>query len=83
MKRSKMPKAKTIMRKDNPDEVTTYAAGDWIKGAINPKNKGALRKSLGAKPGKPIPEAKLTKAAKAPGKLGRRARLAQTLRKLK
>lgn len=83
MKPSKMPKAKTITRKDNPDDVKLYGAGDWVKGAINPMNKGALRKSLGAKPGKPIPAAKLAKAAKAPGKLGRRARLAQTLRKMK
>lgn len=52
---------------------------NWIKKAI--KKKGALRKSLGAKPGKPIPESKLNKAAKAGGKLGQRARLAKTLKK--
>jgi hypothetical protein len=52
----------------------------WIAGAI--QKPGALRKSLGAKPGKPIPEKKLAKAAKAGGKLGKRARLAETLKKM-
>lgn len=55
--------------------------GGWIKDAI--KKPGALRKQLGAKPGKPIPAKKLAAAAKAPGKLGQRARLAQTLKKMK
>ena len=54
---------------------------NWIKGAI--KKPGALRKSLGAKPGKPIPAKKLAAAAKKPGKMGQRARLAQTLKGLK
>ena len=53
---------------------------NWIKGAI--KKPGALRKELGAKPGEKIPEKKLAAAAKAPGKLGQRARLAKTLKKL-
>lgn len=52
----------------------------WISAAI--KKPGALRKSLGVKEG-PIPAAKLAKAAKAPGKLGQRARLAQTLKGFK
>ena len=52
---------------------------NWIAGAI--RKKGALRAALGAKPGKPIPAAKLNKAAKAGGTLGRRARLAKTLKK--
>lgn len=55
--------------------------GKWIQKAI--KKPGALRAQLGAKPGKPIPAAKLAKAAKAKGKLGQRARLAQTLKKMK
>jgi hypothetical protein len=55
-------------------------AEKWIQKAI--KKPGALRSALGAKPGKPIPAAKLAKAAKAPGKMGQRARLAQTLKKL-
>jgi hypothetical protein len=143
---SKMPKAKTITRKDDPNEVTMYAKGgkvkkfgrggdsvkddfdkinkanerkppvpapkpkpdntplpptgeykggddlvtknkakggkvNWIKGAI--KKPGALRASLGAKKGEPIPAKKLAKAAKAPGKLGQRARFAQVLKGFK
>jgi len=58
-------------------------AEKWIQKALNPKTKGALRAELGAKPGKPIPAGKLAKAAKAPGKLGQRARLAETLKKMK
>jgi len=53
----------------------------WIAGAI--KKKGALRRSLKAKKGKNIPLAKVRKAAKAKGKLGRRARLAVTLGKMR
>jgi len=61
--------------------VAKAKGGKWIQKAI--KKPGALRAQLGAKPGKPIPAAKLAKAAKAPGKLGQRARLAQTLKKMK
>lgn len=53
----------------------------WIAGAI--KKPGALREQLGAKKGEPIPAKKLAAAAKAPGKLGQRARLAQTLKGMK
>ena len=53
----------------------------WIQSAI--KKPGSLRKSLGAKEGEKIPAKKLAAAAKKPGKLGQRARLAQTLSKLK
>jgi len=56
-------------------------AEKWIQNAI--KKPGALRSALGAKKGKPIPFAKLEKAAKAPGKMGQRARLAETLKGLK
>ena len=55
-------------------------AEKWIKEAI--KKPGALRSALGVKEGKTIPAKKLTKAAKAPGKMGQRARLAQTLKKM-
>lgn len=55
----------------------------WIQEAIKPENKGVLRKSLGAKPGKPIPAKKLKAAEKKPGKLGQRARLAETLKHLR
>jgi hypothetical protein len=56
-------------------------AEKWIQKAI--KKPGALRAQLGAKEGKPIPAKKLAAAAKKPGKLGQRARLAQTLGKMK
>ena len=55
-------------------------AEKWIQKAIS--KPGALRKSLGAKPGKPIPASKLAAAAKKGGVTGRRARLAQTLKKM-
>jgi hypothetical protein len=141
VKASKMPKAKTITRKDDPNEVTMYAKGgkvkkyaggspDTVKGdfdrikditnrprpkpepkkeapikltpeqrrAINNetmvgrakggkldiakaiKKPGALRASLGTKKGETIPAKKLAKAAKAPGKLGQRARFAEMLK---
>lgn len=53
----------------------------WIDKAI--KKPGALRKELGVKKGETIPAKALDKAAKAPGKLGQRARLAKTLKKFK
>lgn len=55
----------------------------WIQEAIIPKNRGKLRAELGAKKGEPIPAKKLAAAAKKPGKLGQRARLAETLKSLK
>ena len=57
------------------------AKKNWIKGAI--KKPGSLRRSLGFKKGQKIPAMKLAAAAQKPGKLGQRARLAQTLRKMK
>ena len=53
----------------------------WIQSAI--KKPGALRSALGAKKGEPIPAKKLAAAAKKPGKMGQRARLAQTLKGMK
>ena len=56
-------------------------AGDhWIQGAI--KKPGALRKELGVKKGEKIPESKLKAAEKKGGKEGKRAHLAETLKKL-
>jgi hypothetical protein len=55
-------------------------AKKWIQKAI--KKPGALHKQLGIKQGKKIPEKTLQKAAKKGGKLGQRARLAQTLKKI-
>jgi len=56
-------------------------AEKWIQKAIS--KPGALRKALGAKAGEPIPAKKLAAAAKKPGTLGKRARLAQTLKGFK
>lgn len=53
-------------------------AKNWIAGAI--KEPGALKKSLGVKAGEKIPAKTLAKAAQAPGKMGQRARLAETLK---
>ena len=78
---SKMPKKKIIERKDDPNQVEMYAKGGWIKDAI--KKPGALREQLGVKGDKPIPAKTLAKAAKSSGKLGQRARLAQTLKGMK
>jgi hypothetical protein len=55
-------------------------AEKWIQKAI--KKPGALRSAMGVKKGETIPAGKLAKAAKAPGKMGQRARLAMTLKKL-
>lgn len=52
----------------------------WIQGAI--KHPGALHKQLGVKAGEKIPAKKLAAAAEKGGKLGQRARLAQTLRSM-
>jgi hypothetical protein len=42
---SKMPKAKTIKRKDNPDDVTMYAEGGKVNAAGN-YTKPGLRKKI-------------------------------------
>ena len=57
------------------------AAEKWIQSAI--QHPGALRRTLGVKAGQKIPAKKLAAAAKKPGKLGKRARLAETLKGLK
>ena len=53
---------------------------NWIQRAI--KKPGSLRKSMGIKKGKLIPAGKLRAAAKKGGKMGSRARLAITLKKM-
>lgn len=55
-------------------------AEKWIQKAI--KKPGSLRKTLGVKKGQTIPASKLAAAAKKPGLVGKRARLAQTLKGL-
>ena len=57
------------------------ATKNWIQKAI--KKPGALRKSLKIKKGQKIPLKKLQAAAKKGGKLGKRARLALTLKRLR
>lgn len=57
------------------------SGGKWIQSAI--KKPGALHKALGVPEGKKIPAAKLEKASHAPGKMGKRARLAMTLKGMK
>lgn len=54
---------------------------NWIKSAI--QKPGALHRQLKVPAGKKIPASKLAKAADKGGKLGRRARLAQTLKSFK
>jgi hypothetical protein len=53
----------------------------WIQKAI--EKPGALHKQLGVPAGEKIPAGKLAAAAEKGGKLGKRARLAMTLKKLK
>lgn len=56
-------------------------AKNWIKGAI--KHPGALHADLGVPQGQKIPAGKIAAAAKRPGKVGQRARLAKTLKKMR
>jgi hypothetical protein len=56
-------------------------AKNWIKGAI--KHPVSLHKELGVPMTKSIPEKKLASAAKKGGKIGKRARLAETLKGLR
>jgi hypothetical protein len=69
MKKSKMPKG--------------MAEGGKLDISKAIKKPGALRAQLGTPTGKKIPAGKLAKAAKAPGKLGQRARFAQMLKGFK
>ena len=55
-------------------------AKNWIAKAI--KKPGQLHKDLGVPQGQKIPKAKLEAEAKQKGKVGQRARLAQTLSKM-
>jgi len=60
--------------------MATKKKKNWIQKAI--KKPGALHKQLGISEDKTIPASKLQSAAQKGGTLGRRARLALTLRKL-
>ena len=59
---SKMPKAKTIKRKDNPDDVTVFAKGGEVWDKARPKSLGAAKKLSPAK------KASAKAAAKAAGR---------------
>ena len=72
MEKSKKPKGGVMLAKGGKLDISK---------AI--KKPGALRSALGATKGKPIPAKKLAKAAKAPGKLGQRARFAEMLKRFK
>jgi len=84
MKKDKIPGAKVMKRRDNTDFLQFAEGGStdkWIQGAI--KKPGALHEQLGVPKGQKIPAKKLAAAAKKPGKLGQRARLAETLKGMK
>ena len=84
-------KTKVSLTKDKQQGATSMAkggkkiakakGGKWIQSAI--KKPGALRSALGVKKGQKIPAGKLAAAAKKPGKMGQRARLAQALGKMR
>jgi len=59
---SKMPKAKTIVRKDDPNDVELYAEGGEVWDKPRPKNLGAPKKLSSAK------KSKAKAAAKAAGR---------------
>ena len=62
------------------EEVEQIDEKNWIAGAV--KKPGALHKQLKVPAGEKIPASKLAAAAKEGGKLGKRARLAMTLKNL-
>lgn len=64
-----------------PRGPATPTGGNFIKGAI--KHPGALHQQLGIPQSQTIPAARLAKAAHAGGKLGERARFAETLKKIR
>ncbi len=61
-------------------KVSQGKPSKWIAKAI--KSPGALHRQLGIAQGDKIPSSKLAVAAKKGGTLGRRARLAQTLKRM-
>ena len=53
-----------------------------ISKIVKNMKKGQLHKDMGVSPGEKIPPSKLAAAAKKKGKVGQRARFAQTLKKM-
>jgi hypothetical protein len=72
---------KDILKARGVEGFKKGGSAKFIQEAI--KKPGALRKSLNVKKGEKIPAKKLAAAAKAPGKMGQRARFAQTLKGFK
>lgn len=60
-----------------PNEEAPAVEANWIADAI--KRPGQLHRDLGVPQGKKIPKGMIAAAAKKKGKIGQRARLAQTL----
>ncbi len=82
MKKNKKPAFPgEMISKMNAKKKYKKGAANWIQGAI--KHPGALHRQLGVKQGEKIPSGKLASAAKKGGTLGRRARLAETLKGMK
>ena len=69
-----------LKRRGVKEEVEQIDEKNWIAGAI--KHKGALHKQLHVPADEPIPAEKLNAAAEKGGKLGKRARLAKTLKRI-
>ena len=70
---SKMPKAKKVIRKDNPDSVDVYARGGKAKAKTKPSS--SQRLAFGTDKAKGITRKKMKDAEKAPARLGKRKRL--------
>ena len=71
----------SAFNKGKSEEMKEKKYKNWIRGAI--KKPGALHRALGIAQGKKIPAKRLATAAKKGGKMGKRARLAETLKGLK
>jgi hypothetical protein len=86
MAKSQDPNQPTIEVKERSDfkmKNSEIAEGEkWIQKAIHPSKKGSLKKALGVKKDETIPAGKLKAATNKGGKIGQRARLATTLKKL-
>lgn len=80
-KRYKMAAKGKKLSGNEVHDMMKKKSANWIQGAI--KKPGALHKELGIASGKKIPAKTLASAAKKPGKEGKRARLAETLKGMK
>ncbi len=80
----RVPATPMAIRQDEhlaPEVIDMAKKGNWIQGVVSEMKKGALHKQMGVAVGKKIPPARLQAAAKKPGKLGVRARLALNMQK--